>query len=155
MSGKINVTRMLKMVNRGESQVNIAKKFGVTPAAICKKIQEVRGKTTHAVVADKIDKIADHQIDAFAQLEKINRKANELLDQAENDTHEAIKVMAEIRNQLKLQLELFQTLYSMQAAAEFQDTVLDVIGKVEPEVRKKIITELNSRSAIRHAVTFR
>lgn len=155
MAGKINDAKMFRMVNQGESQVNIAREFGVTPAAVSKRLKELRGKSTHAVVADRIDKVVDHQIDAFGQLEKINIRANELLDQAESDTQDTIRLMAEIRNQLKLQLELFQTLYSMQAAAEFQDTVLDVIGKVDDEVRKKIITELNSRSAIRNAVTFR
>jgi hypothetical protein len=46
-------------------------------------------------------------------------------------------------------------MYSLKAAAEFQDVVLTVIGKVDPGVRKQIITELNARSAIRSAVTFR
>ena len=88
-------------------------------------------------------------------MEKINRRANELLDEAEIDTQDTIKIMAEIRNQLKLQLELFQTMWDVRAAAEFQDTVLTVIGQVDPEIRKKILNELNSRSAVRNAVTFR
>ena len=143
------------MVDQGMSQVDIAAEFNVSKAAVSKRIQEVRGKTTHAIVADKIDKVIEGKIDFFEQLEKINRKANALLDAAEGETQDTIKLMAEIRNQLKLQLELFETMYSLKAAAEFQDVVLEVIGKVDPDVRKQIITELNARSAIRSAVTFR
>lgn len=143
------------MVDQGISQVDIAAEFNVSKAAVSKRIQEMRGKTTHAIVADKIDKVIEGKIDFFEQLEKINRKANALLDAAEGETQDTIKLMAEIRNQLKLQLELFETMYSLKAAAEFQDVVLEVIGKVDPDVRKQIITELNARSAIRSAVTFR
>ena len=152
---KINIARMMRLVNEGVPQVNIAAEFGVSSAAISKRIQEIRGRTTHAIVAAKIDQVIDGKIDFFAQLEKINKRANDLLDKAETDTQDTIKLMSEIRAQLKLQLELFETMYSLRAAAEFQDVVLDVIGKIDLNVRKQIIQELNSRSAIRSAVTFR
>lgn len=64
-------------------------------------------------------------------------------------------MMKEIREQLKLQMELFKTMWDVKAAMEFQDTVMTVIGKIAPEVRKQILQELNSKSAIRNAVTFR
>ncbi len=153
--GKINDSTMFRMVNDGVPQADIARKFGVTPAAVCKRLRMLKGQTTHAMVAGRIDKIIDNKIDTFKQLEKINKRANDLLDKAEIDTQDTIKIMAEIRNQLKLQLELFQTMWDVRAAAEFQDTVLTVIGQVDPEIRKKILNELNSRSAIRNAVTFR
>jgi hypothetical protein len=50
---------------------------------------------------------------------------------------------------------VFQSMWDVRAAEEFQDTVLTVIGQIDPEVRKKIISDLNSHSAIRNAVTFR
>jgi hypothetical protein len=36
----------------------------------------------------------------------------------------ALQAMGEIRNQLKLRLDIFQTLFSLQAAKEFEDTVV-------------------------------
>lgn len=66
----------------------------------------------------------------------------------------ALKAMAEIRGQLKLQLEMFQALFSLQAAEEFQSTVLQVIGEVDPDVRSEIIHRLNKQRAIRSAVQF-
>jgi hypothetical protein len=66
----------------------------------------------------------------------------------------ALKAMAEIRGQLKLQLDIFATLYDMKAAAEFQKEVLTAIGEVAPDVRSKIIHRLNEKRAIRSAVRF-
>ena len=66
----------------------------------------------------------------------------------------AIKAMAEIRGQLKLQLEIFQTLYDMEAVQEFQQEVLSIIGEVDPNARKRIIDRLEKKRAIRAAIKF-
>jgi hypothetical protein len=64
----------------------------------------------------------------------------------------ALKAMGEIRRQLKLQLEIFQTLYDMKAVQEFQTEVLEAIGEASPDVRSRIISKLNQRRAIRAAI---
>jgi len=66
----------------------------------------------------------------------------------------ALKAMAEIRGQLRLQLEIFQTLYDMKAVQEFQGEVLSAIGEASPEVRSAIIDKLNQKRAIRSAIKF-
>lgn len=66
----------------------------------------------------------------------------------------ALRAMAEIRGQLALQLEIFQALFSLQAAEEFQTTVLEVIREIDPNVRNEIVRRLNQRRSIRQAVHF-
>jgi hypothetical protein len=66
----------------------------------------------------------------------------------------ALKAMAEIRGQLKLQLEIFQCLYDMKAVQEFQNEVLTAIGDAAPDVRNRIIHNLNQKRAIRSAIEF-
>ena len=66
----------------------------------------------------------------------------------------ALKAMGEIRNQLKLQLEIFQALFSLQAAKEFEDTVLEVISEVDPIVRNEIIRRINKKRSVRSAMRF-
>jgi len=61
----------------------------------------------------------------------------------------ALKAMAEIRGQLNLQLEIFKALYDMAAVAEFQKEVLTAIGEVSPDVRERIIHNLQKARAIR------
>lgn len=64
----------------------------------------------------------------------------------------ALKAMAEIRQQLGLQLEIFSTLYDLQAAQQFQEEVLNIIGEVSPQVRDAIVSKLRDRRAIRQAL---
>jgi predicted transcriptional regulator len=66
----------------------------------------------------------------------------------------ALKAMAEIRSQLKLQLEIFQALYDMTAVAEFQKEVLQAIREAAPDVRDKIVHNLQKRRAIRSTLEF-
>jgi DNA-binding transcriptional ArsR family regulator len=64
----------------------------------------------------------------------------------------ALKAMQEIRGQLKLQLEIFQALFDMQAVQQFQAEVLEVIGSVSPEARDQIIRRLTEKNALRSAL---
>lgn len=64
----------------------------------------------------------------------------------------ALKAMQEIRGQLSLQLDIFKTLYDVQAVAEFQKEVLIAIGEVEPSVRDRIIKRLKESRALRQSV---
>jgi len=181
----------LELVDEGRTLAEIARLHGISRQATSKRLIELRGKTTRAVVAKKVNEIVERKIDALEQLYKINTYANELLDllmrwnrgdqealqilesqvkmvrigQGEavewikeykfKDPRElALRAMAEIRGQLGLQLEIFQALFSLQAAEEFQSTVLEVIREVDPHVRDKIIRRLNERRTIRQAVHF-
>ena len=64
----------------------------------------------------------------------------------------ALKAMAEIRGQLKLQLDIFQCLYDLKAVQAFQEEVLSAIGAVSPDVRDRIIFNLNEKHALRSAI---
>ncbi len=66
----------------------------------------------------------------------------------------ALKAMAEIRGQLTLQLEIFKALYDMAAVAEFQKEVLTAIGEISPDVRSRIIHNLQKARAIRSTLDF-
>ena len=64
----------------------------------------------------------------------------------------ALKAMAEIRNQLKLQFDIFTTIYSMRAAEEFQAAVLDTIGELHPDVATEIVRRLHARQSVRQVI---
>ena len=65
----------------------------------------------------------------------------------------ALKAMQEIRGQLSLQLDIFKTLYDIQAVAEFQKEVLTAIGEVAPDVRDRIIQRLKESRTLRQSVS--
>ena len=60
----------------------------------------------------------------------------------------ALSAMSEIREQLKLQLDMFKAFYSLQAIQEFMRAVLDAVNSVDPVTRDRIITELNRSRAM-------
>jgi len=152
---KINDIQLVRMIDRdGLSQSEAARKLGVSRQAVNQRLQELRGRTTKVIVSKKLEQVTDNKLDALQQLQKINDKANALLDEAEQDHHLTLKVMGEIRGQLKLQLEIFQALFDLQAVQEFQEAVLEAIAEVSPDVRKCIIDKLNKRRAVRQAVKF-
>ena len=66
----------------------------------------------------------------------------------------ALKAMEVIKGQIKTQMEIYQTLYSLQAAEEFQRTVLEVIGEVSRDTRMEIIRRLNESKSASQAVRF-
>ncbi|MGD0662165.1 MAG: helix-turn-helix domain-containing protein [Syntrophorhabdales bacterium] len=65
----------------------------------------------------------------------------------------ALKACAEIRGQLSLQLEIFKTLYDVEAIAEFQREVLEAIGEVSPDVRNRIVQRLKTSGSLRPSAT--
>jgi predicted transcriptional regulator len=66
----------------------------------------------------------------------------------------ALRAMQEIRGQLSLQLEIYRALYDMAAAAEFQKEVLTAIGEVAPDVRERIVCNLQKARVIRSTLEF-
>jgi hypothetical protein len=84
---------------------------------------------------------------------KVRGREEEITEWKSKDPRElALRAMQEIREQLKLQLEIFQTLFDMRAVQQFQAEVLEAIGSVSAEVRDMIIRRLTERNALRSAV---
>jgi len=146
-----------------------------TRAVVTKKVEQCLNQRLDAV--DQLQKINDHAnelLDLCMAWQRGDPEALQVLESQRNtrfvrigdeeipvdefkfkDPRElALKAMAEIRGQLKLQLEIFAALYDMKAAAEFQEEVLTAIGEVAPDVRRKIIDNLNEKRAIRSVIKF-
>jgi len=84
---------------------------------------------------------------------KVRGQEEEIPEYKFRDPRElALKAMQEIRGQLKLQLEIFQALFDMQAVQQFQAEVLEVIGSVSTEARDEIIRRLTERNALRSSL---
>jgi hypothetical protein len=138
---------------------------------VAKKMKEVVDRKIDAM--EQLQKINDHANEILDLLMRWNRGDDEALQILEHqvktvrigneeepvkeyrfkDPRElALKAMAEIRNQLKLQLEIFQALFSLQAAEEFQNTILEVIAEVAPDVRREIVHRINAKRNVRSVV---
>jgi uncharacterized protein YerC len=84
---------------------------------------------------------------------KVRGSEEEVTEYRIKDPRElALKAMQEIRGQLNLQLDIFKTLYDMQAVSEFQKEVLTAIGEVDANVRARIIQRLKEGRIIRQSI---
>ena len=151
---KIDKVKLSQMLRSGKAQREIAQVFGVTESAVSKAKKELNLNVVKNVALENAHRVVDKNLNAIDQLYKINEAANKLLDELEAKPDLKLRAMAEIRNQLRLQLDIFQSLYDMKAVQEFQDEVLTAIGDASPDVRDKIIRSLNEKRAIRSAVKF-
>jgi hypothetical protein len=176
---KISDVQLERLVKDGNGVSQIARILKVSKGTVSRRLKQINLGIAKNITMHHAGEIVKKEINSVSQLQKINDHANELLDllmvcvngdeaaKAEaatklgpmgpgsKDPKElALKCMQEIRSQLKLQLEIFQTLYDMQAVAEFQREVLEAIGNADLETRDRIIRNLKERSAIRSTLEF-
>ena len=161
-----------------EAAITLAKKrlrTSVVKSVALENAHRIVGKNLDAI--EQLQKINEYANELLDLLMRWNRGDEEALQVLESQVSEkkvrvgdqvefvkefrfrdprelALKAMAEIRGQLNLQLEIFQTLYDMKAVQEFQQEVLNAIGEVSPEVRNAIIRRLGEKRAIRAAIKF-
>ena len=64
----------------------------------------------------------------------------------------ALKCMAEIRNQLKLQLDMYESYLEFNDRKRFQAEVLRILDEFEPGVKQRAINRLKDRALLRGAV---
>ena len=153
-NGKIDKLKLSQLLRSGKSGKYCAKFFGVTQGAISQTRKELNIAVVKSVALETAHQIVEKNLNAVDQLLNINRKANTLLELAikAEDHDTTLKAMREIRGQLELQLEIFKTLYDIQAVADFQREVLTAIGEVDSGVRNLIINRLKEGRALRQSV---
>jgi len=154
-AGKVDRVKLSQMLREGKTQAECAKHFSVSRGRIAQVRNELNLNIVRQVGLEDAHRVVGKNLDAVAQLEKINNAANGLLQLAiEAENHDvAIRCMCEIRNQLKLQLDIFSMLYDVRAVQKFQEEVLTAIGEVEPDVRDRIVNRLKDASALRAAIS--
>ena len=154
-NGKIDKVKLSQLLRSGKSGKDCAKFFGVTEGAISQARKELNISVVKSVTLESAHQVVEKNLNAVEQLLNINRKANELLERAieAKDHDTTLKAMREIRGQLELQLEIFKTLYDLEAVAEFQREVLTAIDEVDRDVRDRIVQRLKENKALRGSVS--
>lgn len=150
------------LVEEGYSQRDAANFFGVSEAAVSKAVKRLSLNLGRHVGLERAKDVADHGLNVVAQLQGINGTIQEELRWATQEARREggdrqglqkviVELASEVRKQLGFQLDILRSLYDFQAAAEFQQEVLDAIGQVSPETRQAIIQQLTERRAVRSA----
>jgi len=151
---KINDTRLIRLVDDGVSQAEIARSLGVSRQAINKRLLELRGRTTRAIVAKSTQAVVEQGFDALKQLGNINKKSLELLEQAEEDREFSLKCIAELRNQIRLAADIQLQLFSVQEAQKFMAIVKDALKEASPDAYQEFLRRINNERTLRSTLRF-
>ena len=109
---------------------------------------------------EKADAVVDQKLDANARLQRaqqiIDAELAWAVEQAQQPGADRaklqdaiLKLVAEVRQQLGLQLNITRTLVDLKVVREFQRSVTETIAEVDPSVAREIVAKLKERRALR------
>jgi len=159
--GKINISKLDQLLRSGKNQRQCAQVFGVTESAVSKAKKSLKKNIIRTGSLEKAHDIVENHLDMAGQLRKINGAINTELDKTRETASKAkgddlknlqeiiIKMSAEVRQQLALQLRIFETWHDLKLFAEFQAEVLRILDQMQPGVRDEAIRKLQEARALR------
>lgn len=162
--GKIDDQVLFRLlVQERQSQREAALHFGVSDAAISKRVKALNVDLPRHVGLARAQAVADHGLDVMSQLQEVNTAIRRELAWALAEARKTggdrkalqatvIELASEVRKQLAFQLEILRALYDVRGIKEFQEEVLRGIEDAAPEVRRAIVERLVERRALRSAL---
>ena len=157
---KIDVEQLQRYLDAGHTQADAARHFGVSEGAIWQRIKKLTGLTSRVVALEKAGEVVDQKLNANARLQRAQQIIDDELawavDQAQQPGADRgklqdtiLKLVAEVRQQLGLQLNITRTLVDLKVVREFQRSVTETIAEIDPSVAREIVAKLKARRALR------
>ena len=157
---RINPTELHRLLDAGYTQADAARHFGVSEAAISQRLRKLRGLTSRVVALERAGEVVDQKLDANARLQRVQLVIDEELAWAVTQAQQPgadraklqdtiLRLAAEIRQQLGLQLNISRTLIDLKVVREFQRSVVEVIAEASPQVAGRVVARLKARRALR------
>jgi transposase len=78
---KIDKVKLSQLLRAGKSQKEVAQFFGVSAGAITHAKKALKLQVVRSVGLENAHRVVDKNLDAVAQLQRINEKANTMLDE--------------------------------------------------------------------------
>jgi hypothetical protein len=162
---KVPDHELREFLDSGHTQAQAARHFGVSEPAIYKRLKKLRGLTTRVVALEHAGQVVEQkQLSATARLEHVQRVIDgelawAVIEARRDGVNRAdladviLKLTAEVRQQLGLQLQITRTLIDLREVRDFRQTVVDVIAQESPEVGRRIVARLKEKRALRQSAT--
>jgi predicted RNA polymerase sigma factor len=157
---KIDPDALRQFLETGHTQAEAARHFRVSEPAIHQRLKQMQRLTSHVVALEKAGALVDQKLSATERLERVQHIIDQRLDRAVRAAEEPgadragladeiLRLAAEVRQQLGLQLAISRALVDLRVVKEFQETVIDIIRAETPETARRIIARLKERRALR------
>lgn len=161
---RVDPDALHRYLDAGHSQADAAKYFRVSESAISQRVKNLQIATTKVVALERAAEVVDQKLDATARLQHVQQVIDEELRCAVTRAREPgadraklqdtiLKLAAEVRQQLSLQLNISRTLIDLRVVREFQQSVTETIAEVDPRVARRIVAKLKERRALRASGT--
>ena len=123
-------------------------------------MKRMRRLTSQVVALERANDVVDEKLSATARLERVQAVIDEELRWAVQEARREggdrarladviLKLAAEVRQQLGLQLAISRTLIDLRVVREFQQVVLEAIREESPDAAHRIVARLKERRALR------
>jgi DNA-binding transcriptional regulator GbsR (MarR family) len=146
------------LADQGLGVAEIAKRLGVTKGAISQRCRKLEIDMSLAVVSKRGLDQARSEFSPIEQIHKINERAHAILDKLDtcvqgegikaDEMLLALKAMKEIRNQIKLQLDVAEAFLNYESEIAFRKEVIEIIEAVEPGARNEIIRRFKAKRSL-------
>ena len=161
---KLDPDALHRYLDAGHSQADAAKYFSVSESAISQRVKKLQIATSKVVALERAAEIVDQKLSATARLQHVQQVIDEELRCAVTRAQEPgadraklqdtiLKLAAEVRQQLGLQLNISRTLIDLKVVREFQQSVIEVISEESPDVARRVVARLKERRALRGSGT--
>lgn len=178
---KIDLPKMRAMLRQGKTQRQVAEFFGCTKSAISQASRNLNKDKSKVTSLELASKVVSSELNVVSQISKINDASLYLLDlclgvlKGDKESLESLKesqkelpgitfkdpqsillgVISEIRKNVSTQIQVLETLHSIENVMAFQDSVLEVLAEVEPRLKDEVLFKLKERRLLRQSVTYR
>ena len=161
---KLDPDALHRYLDAGHTQADAARHFSVSESAISQRVRTLQIATSKVVALERAGEVVDQKLDAAARLQHIQQVIDEELRCAGTRAKEPgadraklqdtiLKLAAEVRQQLSLQLNISRTLIDLRVVREFQQSVMQTIAEEAPDVGRRIVARLKERRALRASGT--
>ena len=157
---KVTDADLTAFLDAGHSQADAARHFGVSEPAIHQRMKRLRRLTSRIVALEKAGAVVEEKLSATVRLERIQQVIDEELDWAVQRARQPgadrsalaadiLKLVAEVRQQLGLQLDITRTLVDLREFKQFRESVIETIQEESPETARRLLARLKERRALR------
>ena len=151
---EISDQAILAMLDQGTSQAEIGRRFGITRQAVCQRVKKYSHAIARNAVVEHGAEIVEKEIDFGNQLLKAAREADNLLNKLKVKTDKesrelTLRALGEIRQQVTAWHNIRKDLFTMQQMTEVLNEILEVIGKVDENVKSEILRQLRKKGLLR------
>lgn len=155
---KDRVDDIVARLCEGQTLDQIAAAMEVDSAVLCSIVSSERGRTEVTRKLHSGQLVSRAVVSAFntkEALERVFEELNDGLGQTDWDKtpRTRLGILGEMRQVISLGMDIMKTMYTVEEVQKFQRTVLDLVGRLSPDLQKEFIAELGQQKMLNSITT--